>query len=81
MQHNYRSRKILNKKYADNFIVDFYGPFEAEYESQFKNKISNINNISYKGFLDLRNQRNYDILANMMPCCSPHIGMEKAFLV
>ena len=55
--------KILNKKYTDIFIVDFYGPFEAEYESLFKDKISNINNISYKGFLDLRNQRNYDILA------------------
>lgn len=55
--------KKLNKKYTDNFTVDFYGPFEAEYESQFKDKISIINNISYKGFLDLRNQRNYDILA------------------
>ncbi len=55
--------KKLNKKYTDNFTVDFYGQFEAEYESQFKDKISIINNISYKGFLDLRNQRNYDILA------------------
>ena len=50
-------------KYSEKFIVDFYGPFEAEYEFLFKDEISTISNISYKGFLDLRNQKNYDILA------------------
>ena len=55
--------KILNRKNKTNFIVDFYGPFEEEYEFQFKDKIANIENISYKGFLDLRNPQNYDILA------------------
>ena len=55
--------KLLNMKYSEKFIVDFYGPFEAEYEFLFKDEISTISNISYKGFLDLRNQKNYDILA------------------
>lgn len=56
--------ELLNKNYKNKFLVDFYGPFEAEYESRFKEKISGIDNISYKGFLDLRNQKNYDQLAD-----------------
>lgn len=55
--------KQLNNKYFDRFIVDFYGPFEAEYESSFRKAISAVGNISYNGFLDLRNQKNYDRLA------------------
>lgn len=55
--------KVLNEKYKGQFLVDFYGPFEAEYELEFYSKISCIDNISYKGFLDLRNQKNYDQLA------------------
>lgn len=55
--------KVLNEKYKGKFSVDFYGPFEAEYESEFNSKISRIENISYRGFLDLRNQKNYDQLA------------------
>lgn len=56
--------KVLNVRYKGKFLVDFYGPFEAKYESEFNSKISCIENISYKGFLDLRNQQNYDQLAN-----------------
>lgn len=55
--------KQLNNRYFNRFLVDFYGPFEAEYESSFRKAISAVGNISYKGFLDLRNQKNYDILA------------------
>lgn len=55
--------KRLNDRYSDRFIVDFYGPFEAEYESSFRKAISAVGNISYKGFIDLRNQKNYDKLA------------------
>lgn len=54
---------LLNAAYKNRFIVDFYGPFESEYESEFKHKIATINNVAYKGFLDLRDQKNYDTLA------------------
>lgn len=55
--------KILNKKIKDKFLVDFYGSIGDEYR-EFNNKIEHISNISYKGFLDLRNPDNYDILAS-----------------
>lgn len=55
--------KVLNKLYQCNFIVDFYGPIEEDYELEFKNKIGNVKNIEYKGFIDLRNQKNYELLA------------------
>ena len=55
--------KILNKSYRDKFIVDFYGPIDADYELEFNQSILGVTNISYKGFIDLRNQRNYDLFA------------------
>lgn len=54
---------ILNNKCPDRFLVDFYGPIEPSYNSDFLNKISSFDNVSYNGFLDLRNQRNYDQLS------------------
>lgn len=49
---------------ADRFLVDFYGPIEVEYNNEFQQKVSSLQNVSYKGFLDLRNTENYNILAN-----------------
>ena len=55
--------KILNKQFKDKFLVDFYGRIDDEYGC-FSKEIDNIRNISYRGFLDLRNPENYDILAS-----------------
>lgn len=55
----------LNKRYGVNrFSVDFYGPIEADYKDEFVNKVSALQNVSYKEFLDLRNADNYNVLAN-----------------
>ena len=55
--------QILNKNYSDSFLVDFYGPIEPSYSQIFMNKLDALDNVSYKGFLDLRNQSNYNQLA------------------
>lgn len=55
--------KVLNRRHLDKFCVDFFGPIESDYESVFKAAISSESNISYNGFLDLRNQKNYDRLS------------------
>lgn len=47
----------------DRFSVDFYGPIEPEYQSEFLEKVSSLNNVSYNGFLDLRNKDNYKVLS------------------
>ena len=54
----------LNKKYDTDFIVDFYGKIDQSYERTFKNKIKNIDNLNYKGFLDLTTNVGYDKLSD-----------------
>lgn len=54
--------EILNSENLD-FSVDFYGPVEQSYKYEFEYRIKNIPNASYNGFIDLRNQKNYDTLA------------------
>jgi glycosyltransferase involved in cell wall biosynthesis len=51
----------LNKSKL-NFEVDFYGKIDEGY--RFINKIETINNVNYKGFLDLSVEDNYKTLSN-----------------
>lgn len=55
--------KLLNKTRKDKFAVDFWGPFESSYEKEFLGQIETLDNVEYRGFLDLSKQENYDILA------------------
>lgn len=54
--------KILNKR-MKGFSVDFYGPFESSYKEEFMTSIDGIDNIKYKGFLNLNESNNYKTLA------------------
>lgn len=54
----------LNLRYQEQFIVDFYGPIEDDYNKEFMQKVNTLPNVEYRGFIDLRNEKNYDILAN-----------------
>lgn len=58
-----KATEILNIKYKERFVVDFYGSIGDEYVTFLKD-ISFISNMSYKGFLDLRSFQNYDILSS-----------------
>lgn len=55
--------KLLNETHKDKFTVDFWGPFESSYEKEFLDRIANLDNVKYNGFLDLHKQENYDVLA------------------
>lgn len=54
--------ELLNQKYHNRFLVDFYGEIASDYHS-FSNKVESLHNVSYKGFIDLRNNKNYDIIS------------------
>ena len=49
--------------YADEYIVDFYGAFDTDYEEQFNDMIKGHGNINYKGFLNMLNKSGYDTLS------------------
>lgn len=52
----------LNEKYSEKYEIDFYGEVAEEY-ADFHKKVGILPNIHYKGFVDLRESKNYDILA------------------
>lgn len=54
--------KQLNEKYKNRFIVDFYGEIAPDYQT-FRDKVESLPNVSYKGFIDLRDTKNYDIIS------------------
>lgn len=58
------AQNLNEQGYESKFIVDFYGAFESDgYKDIFTDKIKNICNVSYKGFLDLMDNSNYVRLA------------------
>ena len=52
----------LNERYCEKYEIDFYGEVAEEY-SAFHKKVGTLPNVYYKGFVDLREVKNYDILA------------------
>lgn len=77
--------KALNTKgYQDRFIVDFYGKFEKSYQEGFLKSIDTIENISYKGMLNLKEAKGYDILstyhAMLFPTYHPSEGFAGVFI-
>ena len=58
------SRKLNELGKEDRFSIDFYGPIDSNYKEEFLRRIDTIKNVHYKGFIDLRDTKNYDILAS-----------------
>jgi glycosyltransferase involved in cell wall biosynthesis len=62
--HINKATEILNSRgLAHLFTVDFYGSIADEYKEKFHQEISQIPNISYKGFLNLLQTENYATLS------------------
>lgn len=77
--------KLLNAKgYKERFIVDFYGKFEKSYQEGFLKNIEPLDNISYKGMLNLKEAKGYDILstyhAMLFPTYHPSEGFAGVFI-
>lgn len=56
--------KLNNNLVKEKFEVDFFGPIEDSFKDEFLTSVSKFPNVSYKGFLDLRDLNNYNVLAN-----------------
>lgn len=70
----------LNKLgYGRNFSVDFYGPISSEIKERFLSVLNELPNVSYKGFLDLRNESNYSVLADYDAMLFPTMHLTEGF--
>lgn len=58
------SAKFLNDNgHGDAFLIDIYGKIDDGYKHSFLDKLKTIINVQYCGFLDLRTNYGYDVLA------------------
>lgn len=71
--------KMLNETHKDMFSVDFWGPFESSYKKEFLDRIDTLDNVKYNGFLDLRKQENYDVLAGYDAMLFPTYWLGEGF--
>lgn len=57
--------RILNEKpgYRNRFEIDIFGPIEPSYKEEFLSKIKSLDNVSYKGQLNLIDPENYKTIA------------------
>lgn len=55
--------KRLNKDCGQLFCVDFYGPLDKGYYQEFLHEVDLLDNVSYKGVLNLTQSKNYEELA------------------
>lgn len=77
--------ETLNKMgLKERFIVDFYGKFEESYKKDFLEHVDKIENVSYKGKLNLREDAGYDTLATyhamLFPTFHPSEGFAGIFI-
>ena len=55
---------ILNRDgYELKYDIDFYGEIEPDFEQEFSNSINNNENLKYCKTIQLRERKNYDVLA------------------
>lgn len=59
------SAMMLNGKgLTSKYEIDFYGKIEEDYERTFRKKISELENVDYKGYLNLMSPNGYDCIAS-----------------
>lgn len=70
--------------YQGRFIVDFYGNFDKAYQKIFQKSIESVGNITYKGILNLKQPKGYDVLttyhAMLFPTFHPSEGFAGVFI-
>lgn len=73
------TRRINKDIGEDKFLVHFYGKIDDSYESQFLKIINEIPNAEYKGFLNLADVSNYDVLASYSAMLFPTFWKGEGF--
>lgn len=68
----------------DRFEVDFYGKIDDGYQKSFLQKISELDNVHYSGFLNLLEKTGYDTLSRydmmLFPTYWPGEGFAGVFI-
>lgn len=72
--------EILNSRgLQERFHVDFYGNVDSQYHSIFTDRMELMDNVSYKGFMNLLNDEGYDLLATYHCLIFPTFHQSEGF--
>lgn len=71
--------KLNNLGYKGRFSVDYYGAIEDSIKQRFEFEIKDVGNASYKGFLDLKLNSNYQVLTNYDAMLFPTMHPTEGF--
>ena len=69
----------LQKMGYNNFVVDYYGSISPDIEHEFKDKLKATPLASYKGFLNMKDENNYSILADYDAMLFPTMHPTEGF--
>lgn len=57
------SKQLNAIGYTNRYTIDFYGKVADAYSNVFFEKLANLSNVNYKGFLNLKEEKGYDTLS------------------
>ncbi len=57
------AKKLNENGYENKYSIDFYGKLNDTYKNEFMESIKSLDNVNYKGFLDLSKNYGYDELS------------------
>ena len=61
----FQAVKILLDGKSSDFIVDFYGIVDMDYEKEFNESLAEFANVNYRGFLDFfKDEKAYEVLSS-----------------
>lgn len=56
-------RRLNATGFKDKYTIDFYGKIAETYKTDFFQKLDPLQNVNYRGFLNLQNEKGYDKLS------------------
>ncbi|WP_302976341.1 glycosyltransferase [Paraprevotella clara] len=57
------ARRLNATGFKDKYTIDFYGKIAETYKTDFFQKLAPLQNVNYRGFLNLQNEKGYDKLS------------------
>lgn len=57
------TRRLNATGFKDKYTIDFYGKIAETYKTDFFQKLAPLQNVNYRGFLNLQNEKGYDKLS------------------
>lgn len=75
---------LAEQGYRDKFIIDFYGEIDDDYRERFMEQVNSLDNVAYKGVLNLMDSAGYQVLSSyhafLFPTFHPSEGFAGVFI-